>query len=381
MSAFVQLPNSPTQRPWWRPTPLEIASGLVIGPGDERTPEPGHVFLTDRSVGPLAALEAAVLPAVQRSPCVVSFSGGMDSSLVLAVATRVARRHGLPDPIPATWRFDDAPAAAESDWQEAVFTALGLAEWSQLRAGEELDLIGPIAARLLRRYGVVHPPNLHLHLPIIELARGGSLLTGFGGDQILSGWVPPPRTAGSRLPDRARVRLRDLRGKNQLPWLRPEISRMMQRRRLGERRSQPTDLEQRMAWHRRRRDVLITGAQFGEIAADHEVHVVHPLLDSSFHRALAGWSLPPGQRGRAQAMRRIAEDTLPPEVWQFRRKATFLEVVVRSTTKDFIRGCSPDGEDTDWIDEVALQRMWQQPGVLLGSAMLVQQKWLRTQSA
>ncbi len=365
----------------WRPTPLEIASGLVMGPGTAATPEPDDAGpLADQPGGPLAALEAAVLPAVQRSPCVVSFSGGMDSSLVLGVATRVARRHGLPDPIPATWRFDDAPAAAESDWQDAAFAALGLREWSRLRAGDELDLIGPIAARLLRRYGVVYPPNLHLHLPIIELARGGSLLTGFGGDQILSGWGRPRRTLGSRLPDRARVRLRDIRRMNQLPWLRPEISRMLQRQGLVEKRSQPEDVGSRMEWHRRRREVLIAAAQFGEVAADHQVQAAHPLLDRSFHRALGGWSLPTGQVGRAQAMRRIGEDTLPSEIWQLRPKAHFTGVFVRSATTDFLRGWSADGEDTEWVDEAALRSMWQEPTVRVGSAMLLQQKWLRSQA-
>ena len=69
---------------------------------------------------PSAALERAVLPALLRPPCVVSFSGGRDSSLVLAAAVAVARSEGLAAPIPITVRF---PASAESDeqeWQERV---------------------------------------------------------------------------------------------------------------------------------------------------------------------------------------------------------------------------------------------------------------------
>ena len=76
-------------------TPIELATNMVfeIDPGATGLPE----ITSETTV--LSAVEDAVLPAVSRPPCVVTFSGGRDSSLVLAVATRVARREGLPDPI------------------------------------------------------------------------------------------------------------------------------------------------------------------------------------------------------------------------------------------------------------------------------------------
>jgi asparagine synthase (glutamine-hydrolysing) len=63
---------------------------------------------------PVTELERVVVPALRRPPCLVSFSGGHDSSLVLAAAARAARRERLPAPIPVTWRVRDAPAAEES---------------------------------------------------------------------------------------------------------------------------------------------------------------------------------------------------------------------------------------------------------------------------
>ena len=60
----------------------------------------------------LAALEAAIMPALLRSPCLVSFSGGRDSSAVLAVAARLARGAGLADPIPITIRVPAARGRA-----------------------------------------------------------------------------------------------------------------------------------------------------------------------------------------------------------------------------------------------------------------------------
>ena len=56
----------------------------------------------------------------QRGPCLVSFSGGRDSSLVLAAAAKAARRDGLALPVPVTNRFACGPHSHESDWQELV---------------------------------------------------------------------------------------------------------------------------------------------------------------------------------------------------------------------------------------------------------------------
>ncbi|MGH3092626.1 MAG: hypothetical protein ACRDOG_09935, partial [Gaiellaceae bacterium] len=70
-------------------SPLEIAAGVVFGSERRRS-----LPRTRRS--PRHSLEDAVRPALLRPPCAVSFSGGRDSSLVLAVAAHVARSDGLP---------------------------------------------------------------------------------------------------------------------------------------------------------------------------------------------------------------------------------------------------------------------------------------------
>ena len=72
----------------YEPTQLEVACGMVFGfTPPESLPEP--------AADPLEALEEAILPALQRAPCLVSFSGGRDSATVLAAAVRLARREGL----------------------------------------------------------------------------------------------------------------------------------------------------------------------------------------------------------------------------------------------------------------------------------------------
>ena len=74
-------------------TPIELATGVVFGVNPLRLPA--------ATTTPPQALEAAVRPALQRGRCFVSFSGGRDSSPVLAAAAAVARREGLAAPVPS----------------------------------------------------------------------------------------------------------------------------------------------------------------------------------------------------------------------------------------------------------------------------------------
>ena len=91
--------------------PLEVATGLVLGVDPRREVVAPRL---DVAESPLRAFERAVLPALRRGPCLVSFSGGRDSSAVLAVATGIARREGLPLPIPVTNVFPGAATTDES---------------------------------------------------------------------------------------------------------------------------------------------------------------------------------------------------------------------------------------------------------------------------
>ena len=79
----------------------------------------------------------------------VSFSGGCDSSLVLAAAVDSARRHGLPAPVPLTVRVRGDVASDEREWQELVVRHLGLSEWIRLEVSEELDCVGDLAQSVL----------------------------------------------------------------------------------------------------------------------------------------------------------------------------------------------------------------------------------------
>ena len=134
--------------------PLEIHSGVVVGPRRG----PGAAEPPDVREHPRAMLEALLLEALSQPPCTVLFSGGRDSSVMLAAAVHVARRHGLPEPVPLTMRSDQ-PATWESEWQELTIRHLGLQEWQRLEVSTELDTLGELATDTLRRFGVYWPSN------------------------------------------------------------------------------------------------------------------------------------------------------------------------------------------------------------------------------
>ena len=92
-----------------RPGRLKVACGLIITP----KPQAPKLGRSGRA-RPLDAIEDVIRPALLRPPCLVSFSGGRDSSAILATATAIARRDGLALPIPATYRFPEAPHTQEA---------------------------------------------------------------------------------------------------------------------------------------------------------------------------------------------------------------------------------------------------------------------------
>ncbi len=140
----------------YRPSKLELATGLLLGDDPESIPLPASA--KDASLA--EALASTILPLLHRPPCCVSFSGGLDSSVILATATDLALRQGLPLPIPVTLRFPGVASAMETTWQELVVSHLRLPDWVKMDFTSELDALGPIARPALRRFGVLTPPKL-----------------------------------------------------------------------------------------------------------------------------------------------------------------------------------------------------------------------------
>ena len=156
--------------------PLDIAYGIPLGSDPVAPLERGPSGVT-----PMEAISQVLAEALSRTPCLLSFSGGRDSSALLAAAVDVARREGLDLPVPATLVFPQSEDSNEDEWQAIVLRHLGVTEWERIEIHEEFDAVGPVATEALLRHGLLWPFNTHFHAPIVERAAGGSVVTGFGG--------------------------------------------------------------------------------------------------------------------------------------------------------------------------------------------------------
>jgi hypothetical protein len=367
---------------------LELACGLVFG-GDAR---PAPLPSLPSGLTPLHALEEAIRPALRRPPCLVSFSGGRDSSAVLAVATALARREGLPDPIPATNRFLDAPASDEAQWQERVIAHLGLADWLRLEFTDELDAVGPYAQRAIRRHGILWPFNAHFHLPLIEAAVGGSMLTGVGGDELFMAACPPraytvltaqnaprPRdvlTVGLAVAPRT-VRRAVYRRRTTVPfaWLAPRARRALAHVIAEDDAREPCTPAARLRFWHGRRSLRIGTAALTALGRDNDALVVHPLAAPDVAAAVAR-TAPRGFRGRTEGMRALFAGVLPDDVRARASKAGFDEAFFHGHSRTFAATWDGDGVPAGVVDVTALRREWQSRAPAAQSLTLLQVAWL-----
>jgi asparagine synthetase B (glutamine-hydrolysing) len=373
-------------------TPLEIATGLVLGTMPKSAPR------WQPTVEAREALERAVLPALRQAPCIVSFSGGRDSSAVLAVAAHVARREGLPLPIPATNVFPAVELSDEAEWQERVVSHLGLDEWLRLDHTHELDCVGSVATEVLSRHGLLWPFNAHFHAPLLRQASGGSLLTGVGGDELLlitnrNRWLellrgrthPEARDAlrlGFALaPPPLRRWARARRVPLEFAWLRPEARRRFARQWADERVRQPRRWSDLVDWVGRLRYVQVGTASLATIADGERARVAHPFLDPAFGAAIA--ALPRSARfeTRTQAMTHLFGDLLPEDVLERRTKASFDGAFWNEPSRAFVRNWDGSGLDADVVDVDALRTEWSKDSPDPRTYTLAQWLWLRTRGS
>jgi len=337
---------------------LDVATGIVFG-APRRAPR-----LPRGLPDPVAALEAAVLPSLRRDPCLVSFSGGRDSSAVLALAARVARREGLPDPIPATNRMRGAALADETAWQELVVGHLRLTDWLRLEWDDELDAVGPIARRVLAQHGLLWPFNAFFHQPLLAAAGGGSLLTGVGGDELFMACCRPTlespplrraaRAAFARTPYGLRRRALSRRRPCELPWLTAAGVRAATAAAAAQRAGEPLAPRARLEWARAQRYLAVGTESLDRLAAAEGAAIAHPLLDAGVWSALPAH----GYASRGEGMRRLFGDLLPPAVLARPDKACFDEIFCGPHARAAAAEYDGAGAPPDLVDAAALRRHW-----------------------
>ncbi|MGH9102971.1 MAG: asparagine synthase-related protein, partial [Acidimicrobiales bacterium] len=377
-------------------TPLDVASGMVLGPDDgvaALSPAPG-------APAARAALEAVILDALRRPPCLVSFSGGRDSSALLATAASVARREGLPLPVPATVVFPDLQDTSESSWQEQVLTHLELPDWVRLQVHDELDTLGPVAREVLTRHGLLFPCNAHLQVPVLDAAAGGSVVTGVGGDELFtpSEWsraarvlwgrhrLPRPRdlawvaVAGAPRPLRRRFAGRRL-GLS-VPWLRPEPERLVVGQAARWLSAQPVRFDRVVRrWWWRCRYLQLGLRSFRLLGAARDVSVLHPFADPGVLTAMAAQAGAAGFGGRTEAMRALFGDLLPPAVVDRPTKAVFDGVLLNRYSMEFAQSWRGDGVDSSLVDPERLRRSWLEGPFDIRTLPAMQAAWLSTRAA
>jgi len=365
-------------------TALESAVGVPIGLGPE-------LSLPDVTAHPLRALEDAVTDAVARTPCCVAFSGGRDSSLVLAATVRAAARHGLPPPVAVTLRFPQDGTTNEAAWQALVLDHLGVQQRVVIDLTDELDFVGPDAAAELRRRGALFPANSHSLAPLLRHAAGGSLVVGLGGDEILGGYrwtpvndvlahrrLPAPRElrrfALAALPARARTRVRPRRGRLGPPdWLTPAAAEQF-RRLARQTVDEPIRFDRAVRHAARMRTLQVAAETLGRLSSDTRIDA--PLVDPRFVSAVARAGGSRGWGGRSAVMRAIAADALPVAILNRVDKARFNAVFFGEPSRRFAREWSGRGLDESLVDADALRREWLAPKPDTRAALLLQIAWL-----
>ena len=344
-------------------------------------------------------LVEAIVERIDDRPVYVEFSGGCDSSVVLAASVQACRHVGHDLPIPLTFRFPLLPETDESDYQDVVLTHLGLDLGRREMITSEFDLLGPAAQRGLRELGVVWPaPAVATSDPYREL-EPGLMLSGEGGDEVMG----PRRIAGIfRARDAARKGQAKAVGGNLIQALGPEAARRRLMLRDGGlippwieeneaanyiRQSsrlfcrEPLRPSQFGAAYSARPNVWLALHQITAIAAWAGQTYAAPLMDMAFVEAVNDLTPTGDLRNRFRVMRRHFGDYLPTSVVNRIDKRYLQGVYFNDYAREFARHW--DGQiNDDLVDSESLRQHWRDAlpsGVWGQSFLLLQLAWLQQQ--
>ncbi|MEL7976756.1 asparagine synthase-related protein [Isoptericola sp. F-RaC21] len=378
-----------------RLTPTEVAVGMPLGLGGAPAVPGGPPAPGAPAGGARAVLEELTARALRAGPVVVSFSGGRDSSAVLAVAAHVARREGLPLPVPTALVYPGLPHADESGWQRAVLEHLGLTDrLVTVTVTDQERLLGGAARASLARHGLVWPAAAHADALVDAVPPGARLLTGEGGDEVLGvRRVTPWAVARADGRPHGVRHLRELAGTvggAALPlgpltarnpwigapaWLRGP-ARAALRRDVAARARTPWRYDRATAAMTRWRVPGVLARNLQALADGRGVRWHHPLQDPRFVRALARDGGAWGFRGRTDTMRFLFSDLLPDPVLARRSKASFNGSRFGADERDFAAGWDGSGVDDRLVDVVALRRHWLGDRPAGSTGPLLHQAWL-----
>lgn len=369
-----------------RMTWVDIATTSMIGrePRSERLrPEAG--------TSPSEALERVLEPVLAEGRCLVSFSGSGESSLVLAAATRVARRSGHRDPVPVTTRYVRARGGGRDvEAQEQLIAHLGLRDWERVFVDDELELAGPYARRALESAGILFPSNAYLLLPQLDAAAGGTLVVAFGVMDFFMYWHWARLWDVLRLrrhPGRSDLRLlgaaalpRPLRAsalerrlrRPAMPWLLPDVAALAERRFLAEGTAVPLRCSAAIRRQHTHRCLGGTRRALAALAEAAQAHVLMPLHDEHYVAAVLAEGRWSGIGGRRLALEALAGDLVPADLLRRSDAPIPPNALFGERTRAFVRSWSGHGLDADVVEPDVLHAHWSDDAIDWRSSMLLQ---------
>lgn len=370
-------------------TRLEVITGWTAGL-DARAPDIAEV---EPFADPISALERALLPAVSNGPCYVAFSGGRDSSVLLALAVRVARREGLEDPIPLTMRFRDAPEGEESAWQLDVVKHLQLDDWKVVHQAEDIDLVGAEWRSCFEENGLRWPPAAHGLLPLQREARGGAFVHGDGGDQVFAGWgraaiseLIARRQRFSRRDGRALIRayapapvrraIESRLAPTPAPWLIPAARDVWAAHQGRAHAAEPRTWPEFLRWTRKERATLLMLETLERQTRNAGAKLFTPFWDPVFLRSLGQWGGRLGRGLRTGLMIALFGDLLPEHVLRRTTKAHFTRAFFSEPSRQFARAWQGPVPEPSVVMREPLRTAWLSELPPNTSAVLLQASWL-----
>jgi asparagine synthase (glutamine-hydrolysing) len=242
---------------------------------------------------------------------------------------------------------------------------------------------------------VLWPFNAHFHVPLLEVARGGSLLTGIGGDEVFgtSRWAraasvlglrqsPEPRDAPRialfASPHVVRRHFLARRFPADFPWLTRDARVELARRWGADAASEPARLGPRIEWLYRRRWLEAGVRSLGLLARDANAAIAHPLLSSGFGGALAAACRRRRFDDRTATMRALFGEVLPPELLTRPTKACFDAAFWGAHSRRQATVWRGEAVDPDVVDADALEAEWTMHEPDAHTYLLMQSIWLES---
>lgn len=376
----------------YAPSVFEVSSGWLHGFIS------GAVVSESSEEGAAEALRNVLRDPLLGGPCVVPFSGGRDSSLLLAVACSVAREAGVGLPTAVTFRYPGQSEADENDWQEMVMNHLaGLGfrpAWRIREISDELDVVGPTMAPLLEEVGhPLWPPGVAGTVAMAREAAGATVLSGEHGDSVLgmrratvlssalrrrgrglsiAHWRMVAAAATPRPVAAVGVRLKGWYP----PWLAAAGRHRWRRLAAADTR------QEKLRWDESiRRTVAGRGAAIGSRTLEQLAHrvgsrLLMPLADT---RVIAALAYEGGSRGlgsRRSLMGVLGRELLPESLYARETKASFNASRLNGSTRMTVAGWRGEGVDPQWVNVSTLQAIWSAGPIPPLTAGLIQAAWL-----